>query len=178
MKTNVALIGFMGSGKSAAGLMLAHKLDRSFIETDALIEERAGKSISAIFKQEGESHFRRLEHEVIAGAARRDNAVIACGGGAVLNPANIELLRRSSIIIYLEAAPSVIMRRLAAGGNKRPLLDVPDRAARVRSMLEERKPLYERAADIKINATHLSMEALAELIMRELSRYDSKDSQE
>ncbi len=175
MKTNIALIGFMGTGKSAAGELLALKLGKKFIDTDALIEERAGKSITGIFRQDGEPFFRRLEHEVIKAASRRKNTVIACGGGVVLNGANVELLKLNAVVIYLAAAPSVIMRRLATGGNKRPLLDVPERAARVRLMLDQRKPLYERAADIKLNTTNLSMEALSVRIIQELSGYAGKD---
>jgi len=177
MKTNIALIGFMGTGKSAAGEMLALRLGKKFIETDAVIEERAGKTITAIFRQDGERWFRHLEHEVIKDAALQENTVIACGGGAVLNSVNMEALRRNSVIVYLAAAPSVIIRRLATGGNRRPLLDVPDRAVRVKAMLEERKPLYERAADIKINTTHLSVEALVGQIMRELAAYEAKNMQ-
>ena len=175
MKTNIALIGFMGSGKSAAGELLALKLGRKFIETDALIEERAGKTITGIFRQEGEAFFRRLEHEVIKDVSGEENAIIACGGGVVLNNANIELLKHSSVVVYLATAPSIILRRLATGGNRRPLLDVPDRAARVRLMLEERRPLYEQAADIKINTTNLNMEALTARILQEQSGYAGKD---
>jgi shikimate kinase len=176
MKTNIALIGFMGTGKTTVGELLAERTGRQFIETDAVIEERAGKTITAIFRQDGEAHFRRLEHEVIRDAARQQNTVIACGGGAVLNPQNIELLRKSALVIYLAAAPSRIMRRLATGGNKRPLLDVPDRAAKVISLLDQRRPLYEKSADFKIVTTHLSIESIVSTILREIRRREGQDS--
>ena len=90
MKTNIALVGFMGVGKTAVGEALAKKLDRKFVELDLLIEQRAGKPIPEIFQQDGEVAFRELEIEVTKEVSRDKNLVIACGGGLVLNKINID----------------------------------------------------------------------------------------
>src|SRR3972149_1337910 len=127
MKTSVALIGFMGTGKTAVGRLLAQKLGREFIELDALVEKRAGKSIPEIFRQDGEIRFRELEIEAVKEVARRKNAVIACGGGIVLNAINIDRLRQECIIVCLTASPSVVLKRTSADKDGRPLLAVSDR---------------------------------------------------
>ena len=92
MKSSIALIGFMGTGKTAVGQALAERLGKEFIETDTLIEVKAGRSIPEIFRRHGETAFRELEIEAIKEIAGRDNAVIACGGGVVLNKINIDRL--------------------------------------------------------------------------------------
>ena len=121
MKTNVALIGFMGTGKSAVGRALADRLSRGFVELDGLIEGAAGKSIPDIFSQDGEIAFRELEIEVTKRAARCRNRVIACGGGLVLNKINVDRLRETSRIVHLTASPGAILRRTAAEPGERPL---------------------------------------------------------
>ena len=111
MKSNIALIGFMGAGKTAVGRTLAEKLGKRFVELDSLIEQKAGKSVAEIFQQDGEISFRELEIEVTKEVSRERNLVIACGGGIVLNKINIDRLREESIIVYLVASPEVILRR-------------------------------------------------------------------
>jgi shikimate kinase len=103
MKTNIALIGFMGTGKTAVGRLLAEKLNKKFLEQDSLIEQKAGKSIPEIFRQNGEISFRELEIAATKEIAREQNAVIACGGGVVLNKINIDRLKESSVVVYLTA---------------------------------------------------------------------------
>ena len=108
MKTSIALIGFMGAGKTVVGKALAEKLGRKFIELDSLIEEKAGKSIPEIFRQDDEVVFRELEIEVTKDVADSKNQVIACGGGIVLNKINIDRLKKESVIVCLTASPKVI----------------------------------------------------------------------
>jgi shikimate kinase len=168
MKTNVALIGFMGTGKTAVGQLLSRKLKKQFIELDRLIEQRAGKSIPEIFKEQGEIAFRELEIEATREAAARQNAVIACGGGVVLNRINIDRLRESSKIVYLTASPGTILARTSNTGDERPLLNVHDQALRIRELLKFRRPFYERAADITVNTTKLDIESVAEKIIDRL----------
>ena len=103
MKSSIALIGFMGTGKTAVGRALAKKLNREFVELDSLIEQRAGKSIPDIFQQDGEIAFRELEIEVTKEVSRAKNLVIGCGGGIVLNKINIDRLRKEARIVYLTA---------------------------------------------------------------------------
>ncbi len=114
MKTNIALIGFMGTGKTAVGRVLAKKLGRKFLELDSLIEQKAGKSIPEIFQQDGEIAFRELEIEVTKKVAGQQNAVIACGGGVVLNQINIDRLRAEGRVVYLTASPRAILKRVAS----------------------------------------------------------------
>lgn len=172
---NIALIGFMGTGKTTVGQRLAKKLERSFIETDTLIEQMAGKAIPEIFQQDGEISFRELEIGVIKDIAKRENAVIACGGGAVLNKINIDRLRENGTIIYLTASPEVILKRVSTTGNQRPLLDVDNPALTVRELLEFREPFYQRAADITVDTSKLDINAVAEQIIIKLREDESFD---
>ena len=172
MKTNVALIGFMGVGKTAVGEVLAQKLKRKFVELDLLIEQKAGKSIPGIFEQDGEIAFRELEIEAIKQIARQKNLVIACGGGIVLNKINIDRLREESRIVYLTASPRRILERVSIGG-ERPLLKTDDMAIKIRELLSFRKPFYERAADIKIDTSKLDIDAVVEQIVSKLKDDES-----
>ena len=176
MKTNIALIGFMGTGKTAVGQVLAKKLDRKFFELDLLIERKAGKTIPEIFRQDGEIAFRELEIEVTREIARERYSVIACGGGIVLNKINIDRLRESCTIVYLTASPGVILKRTANDRNERPLLNTPDQALRIRELLRFRKPFYERAADIKINTSKLDINNAAEQMISKLKEDESFNS--
>ena len=122
MKSNVALIGFMGVGKSAVGKALAERLGKKYVEVDSLIVQKAGKSITQIFQEEGEIAFRELEIEVIKEIALKKNQVIDCGGGVVLNKINIDRLKQNAVIIWLTASPEVILKRTTLDGDVRPLL--------------------------------------------------------
>src|SRR4030042_4587447 len=101
MKTSIALIGFMGTGKTAVGKLLAEKLGKEFIELDALIEKQAGMSIPEIFRKNGEIAFRELEIDITRRIAGRKNAVIACGGGIILNKINIDRLGQEGVFVCL-----------------------------------------------------------------------------
>jgi shikimate kinase len=168
MKTNIALIGFMGTGKSAVGKALAEKLGLKFVEMDWLIEEMAGKPIPDIFQQDGEIAFRELEIEVTKKVAQGSRQVIACGGGMVLNKINVDRLRETSRMVYLKSSPRKIMERTSADTNERPLLEVPDPAQLIRELLDFRKPFYERSADITINTSRLSINKVTDLIIYRL----------
>jgi len=173
MKTNIALIGFMGVGKTAVGKVLAEKLGRKFVELDLLIEQRAGKSIPDIFQQNGEAAFRELEIEVTEEVAKDKNLVIACGGGLVLNKINIDRLRQQSRIVYLTASPGVILKRVANEEGQRPLLKAASKALNIRELLGFRKPFYERAVDIKIDTSKLDINAVSEQIISRLKEDES-----
>ncbi len=165
---NIALIGFMGTGKTAVGQLLAKKLKMAFFELDSLIEEKAGKSIPEIFQQDGEIAFRELEIEVTREVARKQGAVVACGGGIVLNKINIDRLRQGAVIVHLTATPAAILKRVAREAGQRPLLEVENPMLAIRELLKFRKPFYERAADITINTSKLDIEAVAEQIIERL----------
>lgn len=170
MKTNIALIGFMGVGKTTAGKALAERLNREFIETDAMIERKAGRSISEIFQQDGEIAFREMEIEVAKEVSQRERVVIACGGGIVLNQISIDRLRQKSKIVYLTASPAIILKRVLNSVEERPLLKASDKSSEIRKLLKLREPFYERAADIKIDTSQLDVNSAVERIISELKK--------
>ena len=173
MRSNIALIGFMGTGKSAVGKILAERLNKKFIELDSLIERKAGKPIPEIFGQDGEVSFRELEIEITKEVSGNRNQVIACGGGIVLNKINIDRLKKDSVIVYLTASPGIILKRVSDGGEGRPLLKATDPAQAIQELLRFRKPFYERAADIKVNTSKLDVGSIAEQIIKKLGEDES-----
>ncbi|MFC1965401.1 shikimate kinase [Chloroflexota bacterium] len=177
MKTNIALIGFMGTGKTVVGQLLAEKLGRKFIELDSLIEQKAGKSIPEIFRQYGEISFRELEIELTKKVAREEYSVITCGGGIVLNKINIDRLRESSIIVYLTASPKEILKRVSIEKGQRPLLEVDNPTLTILQLLRFRKPFYERAADITVSTSKLDINVVARRIIDKLKENESFDWQ-
>lgn len=171
MKSSIVLIGFMGTGKTAVGRALAKKLGKRFIELDPLIEQKAGKTIPEIFKEEGEIAFRELEIAVTKEAAGEKAAVIACGGGVVLNKINIDRLKKEAVIVYLTASPKVILKRTLHDDEERPLLKVANPTQTIRELLRFRQPFYKRAADITINTSRLGIEATVTQITTRLREY-------
>ena len=175
MKTNDALIGFMGTGKTAVGQLLARKLGLKFIETDALVSSGAGQTIPRIFQEGGEIAFREAEIRAVRDAARERQTVIACGGGAVLNWINIERLRETSIIVRLTAGPAVTLKRVSRAVGQRPLLEVAEPLTRIREMLKFREPFYQRAADVTVNTSKLDVSDVTDVIMVKLKEDASFD---
>ena len=173
MKSNIVLIGFMGTGKTAVGQALAKRLNRPLVEVDSTIEQIAGKSVSDIFKDEGEIYFRELEIEAIKQTAARKKQVIACGGGVVLNTININRLRDTGVIVNLVASPATILKRTTSDGVIRPLLNVKQPGERIRALLKFRKPFYDRAADFSVNTSKLSIDAVADKIIDRLKNDES-----
>lgn len=171
-KTNVALIGFMGAGKSSIGRALARKLGKNFVDVDKLIEKRAGKSIAHIFKEDGEPAFRELERCATAEAARQTGQVIACGGGVVLNRSNTEALKKNAVLIYLKASEEAVHRRVSASKGKRPLLAGKNGLKTIEEMMTVRRPLYEGSADIMLDTSKLGIEAAVDEIIKKLGEYE------
>ena len=172
MKTSIALVGFMGTGKTVAGKALAEKLSRDFVELDTLIEQKAGKPIPEIFQQDGEVAFRELEIEITKEVSGNKKQVIACGGGLVLNKINIDRLKKDSVIVYLTASPKVILKRVS-GGDERPLLKVANPALTIQELLKFRKPFYEQAADIKIDTSKLDVNSVVEQIINKVKQVEN-----
>ena len=175
MKTNIALIGYMGTGKTEVGQLLTEKLGMRFIEVDWLVEQLAGKKIPEIFREDGETAFRELEIEATRQIACEKHCVIAGGGGIVLNKINIDRLRKNGVMVYLTASPKAILKRIAAEKGQRPLLAVDDQLKTIEDMLKFRKPFYERSADITMNTTRLSIDATVEELIRKLKDNESFD---
>ena len=140
----IILTGFMGTGKSTVGRLLAERTGRGFIDTDELIVTRAGREIAHIFAESGEQVFREMEAEVAQELAGRPGLVIATGGRLMLDPANAAALGQDAHVVCLTATPAEILQRLADDGLRRPLLAVDDPAGRVRQLLQARAAAYAR----------------------------------
>lgn len=157
---NVILIGFMGTGKSTVARELARLLGFALIDTDQRIVRRAGKAITEIFAQDGEGVFREIETQVLAGLTVCDKSVVSTGGGVVTRPENVAALRAAGRVVWLDAGVDVIMDRVS-GNTDRPLLQTADPRATVVALLEERRPLYESAADERVDTEGLSSAEIA-----------------
>jgi shikimate kinase/3-dehydroquinate synthase len=158
MSDNVILTGFMGTGKTTVGQVVARRLGRSFVDMDVEIEARAGKSIPAIFAEDGQSAFRRLEAAYNKELSGEENLVIATGGGALVDPVNRALMEASGVVICLTCDACEILERVKAAGDcDRPLLDVPDPCAEIEALLGARREAYQ-AIPWHIDTTGLSVE--------------------
>jgi shikimate kinase len=172
---NVYLIGPMGSGKTAVGRRLATLLGKQFIDSDAEIEKRTGVDIRYIFEKEGEARFRQRERDVIADLTTLDDVVVATGGGVVLDPANRERLAKTGTVIYLETTIDTLVRRTKAS-KTRPLLLNDDPRAVLERIMVIRQPLYEGAADLRIETTGRQVRAVAVDIQQRLDQRVAKQS--
>jgi|YelNatPaOPRAMG01_1025707.scaffolds.fasta_scaffold21942_4 3-phosphoshikimate 1-carboxyvinyltransferase len=161
---NLVLVGFMGTGKSAVGRALADRLGLKFVDMDRLIQTRAGQTISQIFQTHGEAHFRQLERAAAAELARQHGLVIATGGGIVLDPANLEHLGRTGLVVCLWAEPEVVHQRTARARHL-PLLEHHDRRERVAALLRQREPLY-RAIPHQVDTSDKSLAQVVDEVAR------------
>ena len=173
---NISLVGFMCAGKSTVGRRLAHQSGRIFIETDAAVEQKTAMSIAHIFETQGEEAFRDLESAAVHEACAAENAVIACGGGAVLRAANVEQLRAASVVIYLAVSKEIVLQRLGPESALRPLLAGPSPEERISDLMEYRKSFYERAAHLTVDTTNLQMNEVVQTILELLSNHESTDN--
>ncbi|MDR7416025.1 MAG: 3-dehydroquinate synthase [Armatimonadota bacterium] len=167
---NIALIGFMGSGKTSVGRELARRLGWPFVDTDELVERRTGRSVPEIFVQDGEAAFRALEREAVREAARMRPAVIACGGGVPMDSANVRELRRTCRLVLLEADLETVLARVG-GGEHRPLLH-GDPEGRARQLLLERAPRYREVADLVVDTSGLTVTVAAERILEGIANQE------
>lgn len=141
---NIVLTGFMGTGKSSVGRHLANELNIKFIDTDDLIEKEAGICINEIFAKFGETYFRRLESKVINEVSSDTNMVIATGGGVIVNPLNLEALKKNGIVVCLTASIEIILSRVGIG-DERPLISEGDKKEAISNLLKVREPFYKKA---------------------------------
>jgi shikimate kinase len=161
---NLYLVGFMGTGKTTVGRAAAQRLGFACFDSDHEIERQTGRSISDIFAEEGgEAAFRRMEREFVERGHPAERAVIACGGGLVVQPGVREQLRAKGVVICLHASLETILAR-AARQNNRPLLQVADPAERVRALFAERDPIYRRTGTLVLTDGRPLREVVAHVL--------------
>lgn len=172
---NVILIGYMGCGKSSVGVKLSYRLKQPFLDTDKMIENRAGKMISEIFDEEGEAYFRNLETETITELLNQKHwYIISTGGGLPMRSENREVLKKLGKVIYLRTKPETIYNRLK-GDTTRPLLRGDDPLGKITEMISQRGPVYEEAADEIIDVDKLSFEQILSKISQMVSNKEIKE---
>ncbi|MBN3039341.1 MAG: shikimate kinase [Candidatus Omnitrophica bacterium] len=159
---NIVLVGFMGTGKTAVGRLLAKEMGIKYISTDEVIEDKERRSINDIFKKNGEPYFRSVEKEIVKKVSELDRFVIDAGGGVVLDEENIQNLKRNGKIVCLSADVNTILERTKRYRH-RPLLNVKDPRQKVESLLQERAPFYAKA-DFTIDTSEMTIEQVAEKI--------------
>ena len=147
-KPHLILVGLPGSGKSTVGQAVAAKTGRTFLDLDLEIERREGESISRIFGEKGEQYFRRREREVTAELALVGNMIVSPGGGWMMNPEVVGLVRPPSRIVYLKVRPETALKRLGPSRSARPLLSRPDPLAELTRLFEARRHIYETADSV------------------------------
>lgn len=168
---NIVLIGYRGTGKTTVARHLALELAWDWVDADVEIELRAGKSIAAIFADDGESHFRDCETAVLVDLIEKDRTVIAAGGGAILRAENRRLLERCPHVIWLRATPATILRRVESDlttTSRRPRLTAAGGEAEVVRLLAEREPFYQACAHLEVDAESKEPAEIAGQIIRQL----------
>jgi shikimate kinase len=166
----LALIGLRGTGKSTVGKILAERLKWAFYDTDTLVQERAGTTIRELFEKMGEGHFRKLESEVVQQCCGADNAVLATGGGAILDPRNVEALRRDGFVIHLSADPTELWRRISrdrATHDNRPQLvkDASSGIDELKLLLRSRAAAYAQARHAEVIVEGRSPDEVADAVL-------------
>lgn len=147
---NIALVGFMGTGKSTVGQIAASMLGFRFVDTDEMIEGMAQKRIADIFTSDGEARFREYEREVVTQLKEMNHTVISTGGGMVTNPENLASLKQHALVVCLWCSAEGIFKRVGHQTH-RPLLRVENPLERIRTLLAERAPAY-RQADVLLSS--------------------------
>ncbi|MGD8227297.1 MAG: shikimate kinase [Desulfobacteraceae bacterium] len=168
---NIVLVGYRCSGKSEVGKALARELDKEFLDTDALIEEKAGLSIETMISAEGWDHFRETEKRLVEEVSRRNDLVIATGGGIVMDEENVKNLKQNGWVVWLKGEPEVLRGRMAkeqGSGNVRPSLTGADPLEEIKEVLSIRQPFYKRAGDLVVDTSNLSIGEAAALIIKNL----------
>lgn len=168
---NIILTGFMGAGKSTVGKILSLKLGVDFYDTDELIAEKAKMTITDIFLQRGEKYFRDMETEIVKqiGAKAPGTCVVATGGGVVLRAENVTALKENGWIVYLEVSPREVYRRLK-DNKERPLLAGEEPLKKIEELMAERRPFYQRAANLRVKAEGKRPSEIADEILTSLKK--------
>lgn len=168
--SNIFLIGPMGAGKTTLGRLLASKLGRQFIDSDAYISEAAGMDIKTIFSREGEDGFRQRETRALRELANLHSAVVATGGGAILAQENRKLLKKNGTVVFLHPDTDVQLHNLTQSSDTRPLLSGADDLRKTLQKLNAaRLPLYQQTADLTVSVNNDTSEQIVEKIIHLIS---------
>lgn len=162
---NLALIGFMGTGKSSVGRLVAEQLHFDYLDTDEMIQSRTGRTIVDIFEQDGEAAFRKLEQQIVRELAARKRTVISTGGGLPAVAANLAGLKAHALTVCLWASPEKIWERVR-NQTHRPLLSGPNPRLKIAELLAAREPFY-RLADVLINTDLRSAREVAQQVVHQ-----------
>jgi len=166
---NIVLIGMRGSGKTTVGKILAQKMGRELIEMDELITRKAGLSIPEIVEKHGWGKFRDLEEEITGEVAGRDNIINASGGGVVTGENNIIKLKKSGILVWLQADIDTLVNRTGEDTDRPPLVEGRNQREDMEMTFKERRPLYQQAADLTVNTENKTPEEVADLVINLLA---------
>jgi shikimate kinase len=162
---NIALVGFMGTGKTSVGRLVAEQLRFHYLDTDEMIQSATGKTISEIFSALGEPAFRALEEKIVGELAGKSQSVISCGGGLTVAPHNLASLKTHALVVCLWASPAKIWERVK-NQTHRPLLHDPDPQNKIRELLAAREPFYKQA-DILLNTESRSLREVAQQVIHQ-----------
>ena len=169
---NIVLIGMRGSGKSTIGKILAKNMGRNLWDSDREVEKKTGKKIAEIFQEKGEKGFRELEKKEIARIAQERNAILATGGGVILDNENVENLKKNGVFVFLQTPIQILVERISRNKN-RPSLTGKDITEELGEIWKKRKERYHFCADIIINANK-SHGIVAEEIMAKFDKFSEK----
>jgi shikimate kinase len=170
---NLVLIGYRATGKTEVGGLLAEKLGRPLVDLDQTLEREMGRSITDLVAARGWAEFRKREKEMVARCGRVGGQVLATGGGVVLDPENVAILRQNGVVVWLQADPGTIRERLSRDRvqeSQRPSLTGGGTLDEVAEVLQNRQPLYAAAAHVVIDTTGQSVEQVAEKVLDEVGK--------
>lgn len=173
MHPNLVLIGFMGCGKSSVGRRLAGLTGHRFVDTDELIIQAEGRSITDIFAQEGEEYFRSAETRALQGVIGQNGIILSTGGGLILRLENREILRQIGIVAWLDARPEILFERASRSG-KRPLLQTENPWQTFMNLLDSRRDIYTGTADFRIDSSDLGHDDVAQTLLDEAVKHGSR----
>ena len=166
-RKNILLIGFMGTGKSSISRRLKKLLNMKEVDTDAMIAEREGMSISDIFAEKGEEAFRNMETQLLRELRHEKNLIISCGGGMALREENASIMKDAGTVVWLKATPETILKRVEHD-DSRPLLRGNKNVEFISNLLKQRNPKYLKASDFSVKTDNRSIQSISEEIIRRL----------
>ena len=180
-KENIYIIGFMAVGKTTLGKKLSKKIQWDFLDTDLFIEKMEQRKIKDIFKESGEDYFRELEEQVINNIQKhweikKDKKIIACGGGIIINPRNVEIMKKNGIIVHLEGDINTIYNRLILDQSRPLLTGAQDLKERIEKLLEIRRNVYNQVADLTLYTGNETPKDLVHKLIRNLEDYQRERS--